>query len=220
MENKPKYFRKLEIGEVTQAGDKFTANKENQYAWMDAAPGMKLEYGHVCHFRPITLPQVGWLPLGDKKEFEDGTLFGFSVDSSNGNYILCVSDSINQYASVGRHREATHYLPPLPVLDGVNEDDEESLARRIVRRTAEIQKQLGIGFTQASEMAKGEYDRVKEPSIGNPPFKQDEILSEKQGSISDKLESAYLDNDKLNAHISELVRLRSLISDGSILPIK
>lgn len=93
--------------------------------------------------RPVALPKVGWLPIGDKKEFEEGTIFGIW----NGCYVGEISRS--------HFTDDTHYLPPLPVLEC-----------------------------------------KQEPSNPNSPMKQDENLSEKQGSISDKKQRTFEDECK------------------------
>ena len=71
------YYRLLKEGEVIQKGDRQFANASSTHDVRDRWAGhIYLRKDFVGRFlRPITLPIVGWLPIGDKKEFEEGTLF-------------------------------------------------------------------------------------------------------------------------------------------------
>lgn len=113
MENKPKYFRLLERDEKVELGD---LKADNNHL-LDVSPRAvgRTIVNEFQWLRPLTLPQVGWLPIGEKKEFEGGTLF---ADLWNGS-ISAVSMTASTYNQGAR--TSTHYLPPLPVLDGVKE---------------------------------------------------------------------------------------------------
>lgn len=163
--------------------------------------------------RPVALPKVGWLPIGDKKEFEEGTLF------------TCFKHGVGEVLDNSRD---THYLPPLPVLDGVKTIDEvceqpkgsfnESIEfEDLNNQVEELNRRLRITGDRFSEL-KEKFSKVKmentyltncvkaaeaiiskqcndeevgfkrkrEPSNHNSPMKQDENLSEKDTSFSDK----------------------------------
>ncbi len=130
MENKPKYYEVIT--------DEMSNRKEGDKTIIGEV-AVQLCGEMFLTLRPIPDPRVGWLLIGEKKEFEDGTLFTIFNEKRE-----MISRPTRSY-----YTSATHYLPPLPVLDGVKEQvydgsslnpEKDSLIRAQKIRISELEE--------------------------------------------------------------------------------
>ena len=190
-----KLYRALQKGEIIESKDITVATSERDE--LREVPSNWAGREHVCDFiilRPVTLPRVGWLPIGEKKEFEDGTLYG-RLANGKMTVVYPVESCVR-----------THYLPPQPVLDGVKEgrtfedeckslrDEMDMMAgahkRHIASRDARISEleATGASLTKENLDLENRVDELEE-SIKRTDEQSDALMAHKDKEISELRES-------------------------------
>lgn len=76
---KEQLYRILEDGDVTKSGDRYISGDE----FVEAAPGNMLYDYHVKHFRPVTIPQVGHIPVLKHKYIVHGSSFVYLLSKAD-----------------------------------------------------------------------------------------------------------------------------------------